>query len=129
MSLEKCQRVGGAGGPWRGARGPGRGSFSAELKVARVPVGRSSRSTATGGCRNLGLMRVPFAAMYCVASLSLVRMPSRATTSVHRAPPRPSSAASGFGWGSARCTCSAVVAGGAGDLQSRCATRWSMQAS
>jgi len=31
-------------------------------------------------------MRVPFAAMSCVASLSLVRAPSRATTSMHRAP-------------------------------------------
>jgi len=64
-------------------------------------------------------MRVPLAAKYWVASLSLVRIPSRATTSLHRAPPRPLSRASGLGRGAVGCICLALVAGGAGELQKR----------
>jgi len=87
MSLETGRRVGGAGGPWRCARGPGpgldywgrSGALGCQRAARRVPA-------ATGGSRSLSLMRVPFAAMSCVASLSLVRAPSRATTSMHRAP-------------------------------------------
>jgi hypothetical protein len=68
-------------------------------------------------------MRVPFAARDYVASVRLVRMPSRATKSVHRSPPTPFSTAGGLGRGSVGCIRSAVVAGGAGDLQSRWAAR------
>jgi len=71
-------------------------------------------------------MRVPFVAMSCVASLSLVRAPSRATTSMHRAPRAVCSAPDALvDRGGIGCICSAVVTGGAGDLQSRWAPRGS----
>jgi len=83
---------------------------------ARVPL---AAPVATGGWRGLSLVRVPFAAMHCVASLSLVPIPSRATTSLHRSPPGSFSTASGLGRGAVGCICSAVVPGGAGELQKR----------
>jgi len=121
---DRCHLREGGGSAARAVRGVARAGRGGGLIVAGAP-GRSGAKVplaapvATGGWRSLSLVRGPFAAVDCVASLSLVREPPRATRSVHRAPPAPPSASGGLGRGSVGRIRSAVVAGGAGDLQKR----------